>query len=109
MAFANQLGDFLRQEMRKRGMSNYAFAELIGVSHTTINRLVDFDNEDVGYPSVDFLIKLAAGTQTDIRYIIALVAPEDVLFDAKSSEEFENLSKQIRQLDRPYQEIIKHI
>jgi transcriptional regulator with XRE-family HTH domain len=110
MAAAKHLGDFLREEMRKRKMSNHAFADFIGVSHTTINKLVDFGYEDVGYPSLDFLIKLAQATQVDIRYLVTLVVPQSVLINGLDSTPRQlYLSKQIEKLEAPYQQIIELI
>jgi plasmid maintenance system antidote protein VapI len=103
------LGDFLRHEMEKREMSNHSFADFIGVSHTTINKFVDFGERDIGFPSLEFLIKLAAGTQTDMRFLITLVVPDDVLFDAEVSPEYVHLSKQIEKLKPAYREIIRLI
>jgi transcriptional regulator with XRE-family HTH domain len=103
------LGDFLRHEMQNRQMSNSSFAEFVGVSHTTINRFIDFGERETGYPSIEFLIKLATATQTDMRYLITLIVPPDVLFEAETSPEFVHLSKQIELLKPAYQQIIKLI
>ena len=40
-------------------MSERAFARHVGVDSKTINKFVKAGEEDVGYPSMDFLIKLA--------------------------------------------------
>jgi len=109
MSTIKNLADFLQQEMHKREMTNYAFAQFIGVSHTTINRLVDPDEGDTGYPSLDFLIKLAEATQTDIRYLITLIVPENVLFDAEISDQYLHLSKRIEMVSPPYRKIIELI
>lgn len=69
--------EFLRGEMKRRDMSMREFGVFVGVSHSTIPRLMDAS--DPTQPSLDFLIKLALSTQTDIRYIISLVAPEAIL------------------------------
>lgn len=69
------LGDFILTEMEKRDMSARQFAQFIGVSHGTINRFVDFGSKDVGYPSIDFIEKLAVATQTPISMIMELILP----------------------------------
>lgn len=65
---------FLITEMDKRRLSVRGFAELIGVSHTTIVYALGYKNK-VRIPSLDFLIKLAVKTNTDICTIAALLAP----------------------------------
>jgi hypothetical protein len=109
MATVKNLADFLVQEIQKRGMTNYSFAQFIGVSHTTINRLVDLNEGDAGYPTLDFFVKLAESTQTDIRYLITLVVPENVLFDTEISEQYLHLSKRIEMVSPPYRKIIELI
>jgi transcriptional regulator with XRE-family HTH domain len=109
MNTVKHLGKFLQDEMRQRDMSNFAFAEFIGVSHTTINRFVDFGVEDVGYPSLDFLIKLARATEKDMRYIITLVAPDDVLWSTDPTPEDVQLSQKIAHLDESYRKIVEYV
>ncbi|MCC6976452.1 MAG: helix-turn-helix transcriptional regulator [Anaerolineae bacterium] len=103
------LGDFLLSEMQERRMSARAFADFVGVTHSTINKFLGFGEREVGYPSVDFLVKLAAATKTDIRYLITLVVPESVLPDAEISTDAVRLSKKIEQLPEEYRKMIDAI
>jgi hypothetical protein len=95
--------------MDQRKMSNMAFADFVDVSHTTINKFVDFGVEDVGYPSLDFLIKLARATEKDMRYIITLVVPDDVLWSTDPTPEDVQLSQQIAHLDDKYRKIVEYV
>jgi transcriptional regulator with XRE-family HTH domain len=70
------LGSFLLYQMHKRDMSAREFARFIGVSHQTISRFLDYGEKDVGYPSVDFLLKLARATGTDVGALMRMLDPE---------------------------------
>lgn len=69
------LGDFILAEMTKRDMSARQFAAFLGVSHATINKFLDFGAKDVGYPSIDFIEKLALATDTRLSTIMGLILP----------------------------------
>ena len=107
MASIRHLGDFLRAEMQNRDMSAYALGDFIGVSHTTINKLVEFGDKEVGYPSLEFMIKLARATKLDIRYLIMLVVPEDTLESNAVSPEFLRLSERIERLPAEYRKVVE--
>jgi transcriptional regulator with XRE-family HTH domain len=109
MPFLNYLADFLHEEMQKRNMSNHAFAEFIGVSHTTINRLVDVEHKDNNYPSIEFLIKLSRATKVNIRDLITLVAPEDTYTDTVEPPRFMPLSERLERLPERYRQVIEMI
>jgi transcriptional regulator with XRE-family HTH domain len=70
------LGEFILAEMDKRRMSAREFALFVGVTHSTINKFVHFGSKDVGYPSIEFLGKLAQATHSDLCAVMALVFPE---------------------------------
>jgi transcriptional regulator with XRE-family HTH domain len=71
------LGEFINQEMRKRDMSVREFADFIGVTHPTILKFRDHgQTEHVGNPSIDFLIKLARQTNTNLTVLLALAFPD---------------------------------
>ncbi len=102
------LGDFLEQEMYERHMSARAFAEFLEVSHATINNLIRYGRQETGYPSVEFLIRLATATQTDIGYLITLVAPPE-LMRSELDPDVINMSQRILKLPPPYRKIIEQI
>jgi transcriptional regulator with XRE-family HTH domain len=81
------LGSFILSEIEKRKMSARAFADMVGVTHKTINKFLNYGTKDVGYPSVDFLLKLARATNTDICYLMTLVDPNAPNFDHISPED----------------------
>jgi transcriptional regulator with XRE-family HTH domain len=95
------LRDFLLSEMSQRDMSAREFARFIGVSHGTINRFLDYGEKDVGYPSVDFLLKLARATGTDVGALMRMLDPELDELDPEVlviAQEIANLSPRDRRL-----------
>lgn len=76
MSKTKTFGDFLLTEINRRGMSALQFAQFVGVSHTTINKFLDYGKKDVGYPSMDFVLKLSKATGVDIGAIVALIDPD---------------------------------
>ena len=58
--------------MEKRGLTKQEFAKLLGVSHTTIGRVLVSKTD----PSLDFLAKLAIATGYDLCNLVALIHPE---------------------------------
>lgn len=73
-----KLQDFIWEQMKDMGdLSMRKFADVIGVSQPTISRVLD-PNDPV-FPSVEFLIKLAKATHTDIRDLVVMVAPDEVI------------------------------
>lgn len=69
-----RLSNFIAQEIQRRGISARQFAEFVGVSSNTINRMLD--PEDESSPSLDFLVKLANATNADLIAVISLAYPE---------------------------------
>lgn len=76
------LGGFIHAEMVRRDMSAREFAEFVGVTNSVINKFLNhglsktYAGKPVGDPSVDFLVKLARATHTDICTLMALIAPD---------------------------------
>lgn len=81
---ANTLADWILEEMATRDMSQRKFAELVGVSHATLDRILRPKREEDKYPSVQTLIKMSRKTGTDLCTLIALVSPEDAHIDAEA-------------------------
>lgn len=71
-----QLGDFLLSEINRRNMSIREFARFVGVNHQTMAKFLDYGDKDVGYPSVEFLIKLMKATGIDGASLLALIDPD---------------------------------
>ncbi len=94
---AATFGDFLNEEIHKRDMSAREFARFVGVSHGVIQKFQDYGTRDVGYPSVEFLVKLALKTNTDICYLMMLIAPE-VATTSSITPDAMILSQRIQQL-----------
>jgi transcriptional regulator with XRE-family HTH domain len=103
---AQNLGDFLREEIQERNISVWAFASIVDVSHTTIRKFLEAEGNEAGYPSVEFLIKLAIATNKDIRYLITLVAPPETIRSEEIGPEMVELSRRIAKLSPTYRKII---
>jgi transcriptional regulator with XRE-family HTH domain len=66
---------FIEAEMKNRKLESLRrFAEFVGVSHQTMNRLMKPTDPEM--PSRRTLVKIAEATNIDIRYIVGLVEPE---------------------------------
>lgn len=94
---------FINEEMRRRDMSARQFAMLMGMSHTTLLKVVDED--DPKKPSLEFLIKLADVTHTDIRDLVAMVAPEVAGEEANMAA----LMTRYRRLSKEQQEVVNRL
>jgi transcriptional regulator with XRE-family HTH domain len=68
------LRDFLLAEMKRRNMSARQYAQFLGVSNTTINRLVDARDPDE--PSLSFMVKLARATKVSLVSLLDLSYPD---------------------------------
>lgn len=71
----NELKAFLQSELKRRDISMRQFADMVGVSHATISRLVAPDTEEVNV-SLEFLLKLSKTTGTPLTLLIKMVDPE---------------------------------
>jgi transcriptional regulator with XRE-family HTH domain len=109
MEAVKHLGAFLAEQLQERRMSVLAFSEFVGVSHATINKFLDFGEKDTGYPSVDFLIKLAKATGHDVRYILSLVVPSETLITNEVTPDVLDMSQRISRLPEQYRKIIAFI
>jgi transcriptional regulator with XRE-family HTH domain len=67
---------FVQDEMKRRGIvSNREFAELCGVGHTTINRILDERDGKAEQPAVETLIKIADATGHSPITLLQLAYP----------------------------------
>lgn len=86
------LSKFVWQEIVNRRISQREFADLVGVSHTTIGRIIRGEVTD---PTLDFLVKLSLATHTDICALIAIIRPDSFRSSASTNvvaERYEKLS-----------------
>lgn len=80
----NELQKFISEQMVKLGdLSVRKFADKMGVHDTTLGRVLH--PTDPAAPTVEFLIKLAKATNTDIRQIIVMVSPDDVVHGSSAT------------------------
>ena len=68
------LGDFIKSEIEKRGMSAREFATLVGVAPSTITTYLSGQGKTE--PTLSFLHKLAKQTDTPLGTIIAFAYPD---------------------------------
>jgi transcriptional regulator with XRE-family HTH domain len=76
MSSETTLGAFIDQEIRQRQMSVREFAEFVGVTHPTIIKFREHGKKQVGSPSIEFLIKLAQSTNTNLIALLAMAFPD---------------------------------
>jgi transcriptional regulator with XRE-family HTH domain len=100
-------GDFLAEEIKKRHMSAREFGEYIGVTHTSINKFLQFGKKDVGYPSMDLILKLAKATNTDVGKLIAMIDHEVPYMPPDVSPKVQLLAEQINQLNDKQRQVIE--
>jgi predicted transcriptional regulator len=102
---------FMREQMkiiaRARGyrtdeLSISEFAKIVGVAQSTMSKALDPANPSA--PGHDFMIKLARATQTDIRDLVAMISPDDVL--SGSSSDVISLATRIDKLSADQRQLI---
>lgn len=80
------LREFLIEEMHKRRMSGREFAQMVGVSNSTIVRFTAEEyKKEKPEPSLDFLAKLSKATRVDLCILVAYVHPELTSTNAQSA------------------------
>jgi len=93
------LDQFIESEMKKRGMSLREFAKLIDISPSAISKYLNSASERG--VSIDFMVKLARGTNTDLSSIVAMVYPDDTTINPQArilAERIINLPPDKRQM-----------
>lgn len=101
------LGNFIQSQINQRGMSIREFAELAGISHTSMNTYIRHGTDaGVGTPSGEFMYKLAKVTSTDIGYLWRLVYPDLPPPPAVSEETALHLARVINALPDAERELI---
>jgi transcriptional regulator with XRE-family HTH domain len=98
------LRDFVLAEMLRRGMSQRTFAEFVDVNPSTINRMVR--NHDNPEPSIDTLAKLSSKCEIDVRVLVALVVPGEVI---ETDIETLLLAEMIKRLPPVHREIMMRV
>lgn len=100
MAQEITLRSFVEDQKRQRSMSARQFAAFAGVSPTAINKVLSF-NDDTEH-TIEFLSKIATATNTDLCFLVSLVAP-----DAPRQREYtlfvRHIANGISQLDTRWQ------
>jgi len=68
------LREFIESEIKKRDMSLSEFARFIGISPSAV---IKYLNEESRGISIEFMVKLARGTNTNLKTIVAMEYPEE--------------------------------
>ncbi len=92
-----KLAVFLATQLREREMSVRAFAQFVGVPHALILKFLNKKGEDTGYPSIEFIKKLAVATDADPCAILEMVIPEAFTHKAQPAELL-MLAEQLKEL-----------
>lgn len=91
----NKLRDFILSEIRRRDISQAKFAEEIGVSESTLSRVLNMTSETTYSPSIGFLYKLSKHTSVPLSNIIQWLYPD---VEASITPEIRMLSQRIQSL-----------
>lgn len=76
------LGEFLQEQIRRRGLTIREFARLCGVNHSVISKALAVKEPTT--PKVETLAKIAQATGVDLFTLVALVAPDATDIDAEA-------------------------
>lgn len=76
MAETKSFPQFVQHEMERRGMSIREFAEMVGVSHPVISKLLDERFDESRLPSVGLIAKLAKATHTNAVTLLVMAYPD---------------------------------
>jgi transcriptional regulator with XRE-family HTH domain len=92
------LSNFILAEIQKRDMSAREFARFIGASHSSVNRLLNYSQDEVHYPSVDFILRLAKATNKDVGEIMKLIDPDVPTDDPELDPQVKIIAERIQRL-----------
>lgn len=96
----NVLGDLLRAEKFYRRATNETIGDELGVSHTSISRIINGGTKE---PDLDLLIQLSKFFGMDnVSVLIALIRPE--AFDSDTKERL--ISSWVSRLPEPKRQIV---
>lgn len=101
MVHRQTIGDFIREEMHRRGLSLRGFAEGMKSTHTTDARVIESGN-----PQIDFLQRLSRFTGVSLDKLVAIAFPDYV---HQVPAEVELIAERINGLSSLEREIILDI
>lgn len=76
----NTLGDYLRNERKKRNMSLRDFSELLGISHTYLNKLENGKDPRNGKPvspTIETLNEISKSLNVSLEYLLKMAGYVD--------------------------------
>jgi transcriptional regulator with XRE-family HTH domain len=87
-----EFNDFIELEMKKRDMSIREFSRFVGLSHSAVSKYLN--NPQEKNISIEFMVRVARATDTDLTSIVAMVYPEQTTINP----EVQILAERIAQL-----------
>lgn len=100
----HEFRNFLKREVDRAGSAR-ELSRQSGVSHTIINKFIDYNNESPGYPSIDTLVKIAKTAGVDPSELLRMVIADFGETNTITDEDL-LLAQQIRQLPAPMRKAI---
>lgn len=97
--------DFLLHEIKKRDMSVHAFAQMLGIAHSTINRLLD--ERETTDPSAKTLAIMSEKLNIKIDVLFALAYPNLENAQFRDDPKALVLARQISELSPDAQEMMQ--
>lgn len=98
----NQLQRFIEDYLKRTDISRRKLALMMGMADTTIGDYMNKKGDTP--PSVEFLVNLAVATKTDIRDLIVMVSPDNVILGSQS--ETASLAARISKLPEDERKLI---
>jgi len=76
-----KFNEFIELEMKKRDMSIREFSRFVGISHSAVSKYLS--HPDTKSISIEFMVRVADATNTDLASIVAMVYPEHTTVNAE--------------------------
>ena len=92
--------EFIEDELKKRSMSIREFSRFVGISHSAISKYLSNPTET--NISIEFMVRVAEATNTDLASIVAMEYPDDT----EITPQVRLLAQRIAELPPEQQEVI---
>lgn len=86
-----KFNEFIELEMKKRDMSIREFSRFVGLSHSAVSKYLN--NPQEKNISIEFMVKVSEGTNTDLTSIVAMVYPEQTTINPEVQILAERIAK----------------
>jgi len=98
-----KFNEFIELEIKKRDMSIREFSKFVGISHSAVSKYLS--NPEEKNISIEFLVRIAEATNTDLASIVGMVYPERTTINAEARI----LAERIAQLPPNQYEMIESL